>query len=64
MPVRPVAAAKLAAFRAHRTQTELDEWLWGEDAAGVQHLAGGVEWFEQVNRPFVPDEIGLCGLHP
>ena len=64
VPVRPVAAAKLAAFRAHRTQTQLDAWLWGEDAAAVERMAGGVEWFEQVNPPFMPGEIGLCGMHP
>lgn len=64
VPVRPVAAAKLAAFRAHRTQTQLDDWVWGDTAAATQRMADGVEWFEQVNAPFVAGETGLCGLCP
>lgn len=29
---------KLFAFRAHRTQSELTEWLWQEDKAAISHL--------------------------
>jgi N-acetylglucosamine malate deacetylase 2 len=35
---------KLNAFRAHRTQTEMDEWLWQRDEAALKHF-GRYEYF-------------------
>lgn len=37
---------KMLAFRAHRCQTELDEWLWGPDNKVLQHF-GKYEYFIQ-----------------
>lgn len=39
------ARRKLAAFRAHRTQSELMDWLW-DDRAALKRLTG-VEYFRQ-----------------
>lgn len=36
--------AKLAAFRAHRCQTEIDEWVWQSDKAALSKL-GKHEYF-------------------
>ncbi len=62
VPVGTAAAAKLRAFRAHRTQTQLDDWVWGDEAAAVARLAQGVEVFVQLGQPFAPGEQGLLGL--
>ncbi|MEK3885532.1 PIG-L family deacetylase [Paenibacillus sp. PL2-23] len=35
---------KLAAFRAHRCQTEIDEWVWKPDEEAMSHL-GNHEYF-------------------
>ncbi|AZN41455.1 PIG-L family deacetylase [Paenibacillus albus] len=45
-------AAKLAAFRAHRCQTEIDEWVWQSDKAALSRL-GKYEYFMKgdVNAP-------------
>lgn len=49
---RPVAERKMRAHRAHRTQTQLDAWLWDDDDAKViERFAGGKEHFQQVNAP-------------
>lgn len=62
--VGAVAGAKLAAYRAHRSQTQLDAALWEEGEGPVSRMAGGTEWFEQVNPPFTAGESGLLGLAP
>lgn len=49
--VRRHMVAKLDAFRAHRTQSGLNAWLWGEDADAVAHL-GATEHFIQLRAPF------------
>lgn len=49
--VRDHIEAKLAAFRAHRTQSGLNEWLWRTDADAVSHL-GDREYFIQLREPF------------
>jgi bacillithiol biosynthesis deacetylase BshB2 len=36
--------AKLAAYRAHRSQTELDEWVWREDSKALKKF-GTTEYF-------------------
>lgn len=38
--VSPHAAAKLAAYRAHRTQSQMNDWLWGNDREGMSRLSG------------------------
>lgn len=58
-----VAAQKLAAHRAHRTQTQLDRWLWeGETTKALERFAAGREHFQQANEPFQAGETGLLGL--
>lgn len=34
------APAKFAAFRAHRTQTQMNDWLWRSEKEGVKRLTG------------------------
>lgn len=41
--------AKLAAFRAHRCQTEMDEWVWMEDREALKRF-GRYEYFMKGNR--------------
>jgi bacillithiol biosynthesis deacetylase BshB2 len=65
VPCSAVARQKLEAFRAHRTQTEMDRDLWEADETRVlARFAAGQEFYQQVNRPFVPGERGLLGLYP
>ncbi|NBD25676.1 PIG-L family deacetylase [Paenibacillus glycinis] len=47
--VRDHLAAKLASFRAHRCQTEIDEWVWLPDREALAHL-GNHEYFLKGNR--------------
>jgi bacillithiol biosynthesis deacetylase BshB2 len=42
--IRHHARAKLAAFRAHRCQTEIDEWVWGPDQKTLEKF-GRYEYF-------------------
>lgn len=42
--VLPYAQAKLAAFRAHRTQSQLHQWLWKTDRQAIANLEQ-VEYF-------------------
>lgn len=51
---------KMLAFRAHRSQTELDQGLWGPDAAVAQGFAGK-EYFIQAAAPWTPGETDLAG---
>lgn len=65
VPCAAVARAKMLAFRAHRTQTEMDRDLWDADEAKVvARFAKGVEYFQQAGAPFVAGEQGLLGLLP
>jgi bacillithiol biosynthesis deacetylase BshB2 len=41
--------AKLAAFRAHRCQTEIDEWVWLADREALKRF-GRYEYFMKGNR--------------
>ncbi|MCY9693028.1 PIG-L family deacetylase [Paenibacillus alginolyticus] len=41
--------AKLAAFRAHRCQTEIDEWVWLPDQEALARF-GRYEYFLKANR--------------
>jgi bacillithiol biosynthesis deacetylase BshB2 len=50
--VRQQRAQKLAAFRAHRCQTEIDEWVWLPDQEAMAQL-GSYEYF-LVGDPGVP----------
>lgn len=50
--VRRHTREKLAAFRAHRTQSGLNEWLWGADGEAAAHL-GSKEYFIQLREPVV-----------
>ncbi len=51
-------AEKMRAFRAHRSQTELDSWLWGSDS-DVMRKFSGEEYFIQGNMPFRKGERDL-----
>lgn len=42
--IRHHLEAKLAAFRAHRCQTEIDEWVWKPDREALSRF-GGYEYF-------------------
>jgi N-acetylglucosamine malate deacetylase 2 len=42
---------KLQAFRAHRTQTEMDEWVWKRDEESIKKF-GKYEYFIKVYTPF------------
>lgn len=45
--------AKLAAFRAHRCQTEIDEWVWRPDREALSRF-GRHEYFMKGNQPVPP----------
>lgn len=45
-------AAKLAAFRAHRCQSEIDEWVWQRDDKALRHF-GRYEYFIRGSQPQV-----------
>lgn len=53
------ARRKLEAFRAHRTQSELNDWIW-RDGAAVSRLHG-TEYFLQGSGPARPGETDLFG---
>lgn len=42
--IRDQLEAKLAAFRAHRCQTEIDEWVWEPDRKALAKF-GRYEYF-------------------
>lgn len=53
------ARRKMLSFRAHRTQSELDGWLWkGKEADAVRRLTGQ-EYFLQGSGPARPGETDL-----
>lgn len=52
--------AKVAAYRAHRTQSELNEWL-RDDQSAIKQLTG-VERFIQATGPVRKGETALAGL--
>ncbi|MDQ8736034.1 PIG-L family deacetylase [Paenibacillus sp. LHD-38] len=57
--VREHLKAKLAAFRAHRCQTEIDEWVWQPDREALARL-GRYEYFiagKQASKPLVADDL-------
>ncbi|WP_036718491.1 PIG-L family deacetylase [Paenibacillus harenae] len=57
--VRGYLKEKLAAFRAHRCQTEIDEWVWLPDREALSRF-GGYEYFLKGNRevpPRVPHDL-------
>lgn len=43
-------AEKLRAYRAHKTQSQLNAWLWKSDAVSMQRLAS-TEYFIQADKP-------------
>jgi bacillithiol biosynthesis deacetylase BshB2 len=49
---------KMLAFRAHRSQTEMDKSLWRPDDKVIQRF-GTAEYFIQGSTPFVPGETDL-----
>jgi len=51
--VRHQLEAKLASFRAHRCQTEMDEWVWEADGAALAHF-GKFEYFIKGNQTMIP----------
>lgn len=61
--IRRHAKSKLAAFRAHRTQSGLNAWLWGADAAAAAHL-GQSEHFIRLRAPFDAGATWFFAEHP
>ncbi len=61
--VRRHIGAKLAAFRAHRTQSGLNAWLWGAASDAAAHL-GAVEHFIQLRAPFHRDATWFLPENP
>jgi bacillithiol biosynthesis deacetylase BshB2 len=49
--VKPYNPYKLQAFRAHKTQSGMDEWLWKRDEVSVKKF-GSHEYFIQANPPY------------
>ncbi len=49
--VKPYNTQKLHAFRAHKTQSEMDKWLWNTDEISVNHFQAH-EYFIHANGPF------------
>ncbi len=56
-----VSRRVMEAHRAHRTQTELDAGLWGEDAPVLERFARRREIYQQAAPPFAAGERGLLG---
>ncbi|WP_419871861.1 PIG-L family deacetylase [Candidatus Pristimantibacillus sp. PTI5] len=58
--VRRHLAAKLAAFRAHRCQTEIDEWVWQPDREALARL-GRYEYFiagkQEASKTLIADDL-------
>ncbi len=42
---------KLQAFRAHKTQSDMNEWVWKDDGAAISTM-DTFEWFIQAQEPF------------
>jgi bacillithiol biosynthesis deacetylase BshB2 len=49
--VSPYNPHKLQAFRAHKTQSGMDEWLWKRDEVSLKKF-GSYEYFIQANPPY------------
>ena len=49
---------KLKAFRAHKTQSDMNDWVWGDDQAAIAAM-DPVEWFIQAEPPFDPNQNSL-----
>lgn len=54
----PAAEAKMRGFRAHFTQSQRKEWLWGDDRMAAKRLAG-TEFFLQGSGPVRSGETDL-----
>ncbi|RED51750.1 PIG-L family deacetylase [Cohnella lupini] len=54
--VRAHLEAKLASFRAHRCQTEIDEWVWLPDHEALQRF-GGHEYFLRGNTGAIARDL-------
>jgi N-acetylglucosamine malate deacetylase 2 len=46
---------KLRAYRAHKTQSEMDAWVWQDDQESVNHFPS-YEYFIQANEPFISNK--------
>jgi N-acetylglucosamine malate deacetylase 2 len=49
--VKPYNPYKLQAFRAHKTQSEIDAWVWKRDEVSLKKLPAH-EYFIQAHAPF------------
>ncbi|MGM7719955.1 PIG-L family deacetylase [Metabacillus sp. Hm71] len=49
--IRKYLLQKLYGFRAHQTQSSMDEWVWGNDQETINHFSE-YEYFIQANEPF------------
>jgi bacillithiol biosynthesis deacetylase BshB2 len=49
--VKPYNHHKLQAFRAHQTQSEMDDWVWGHDDISVKKFKDH-EYFIQAQAPY------------
>ncbi len=59
--VRPHLPAKLRAFRAHRTQSEMNAWLFESDHEGMRHLSAD-EYFIVGDIAGKPTPVGSLWL--
>ncbi len=49
---------KLQAFRAHKTQSDMNEWVWKDDVLAISSL-DTFEWFIQAKEPFHQGKTAL-----
>jgi N-acetylglucosamine malate deacetylase 2 len=49
--VKPYNIYKLKAFRAHRTQSQIDDWVWKRDEISLRRFSAH-EYFIQAHEPY------------
>jgi N-acetylglucosamine malate deacetylase 2 len=49
---------KLRAYRAHKTQSEMDAWVWEDDQKSVSHFQSH-EYFIKAHEPFILNKQSL-----
>ncbi len=58
--IREHQLEKMRAFRAHKTQTEMNDWLWGDDRSAMRGV-GTEEYFIQYDSPYRDGLTSLIG---
>jgi LmbE family N-acetylglucosaminyl deacetylase len=49
--VKPYNVYKLKAFRAHRTQSQIDDWVWKRDEISLRRFSA-YQYFIQAHEPY------------